>query len=91
MKYQFNLEWDELPEEFKEEKIRQYILAGEKRDCEECDGVGETPTAMERGDIKDSKQCKHCGGSGRVNPDPDDLHQQEEAEEYIRTHFPIYF
>ena len=91
MKYAFNLEWNELPEELREAKIREYILAGDKRDCEECDGVGEIPTAMERGDIKASKSCSHCNGTGRVNPDPDDLHQQEEAEESIRIHFPIYF
>ncbi len=91
MKYAFNLEWNELPEELREAKIQEYILAGDKRDCEECDGVGEIPMAMERGDIKASKPCGNCSGTGRVNPDPDDLHQQEEAEEDIRIHFPIYF
>ena len=35
--------------------------------------------------------CKTCDGEGKVDPDPDDLHQQEEAEEYIKAHFPIYF
>lgn len=91
MKYAFNLQWSELPEELREAKIREYILAGNKRDCECCDGVGEIATAMERGDIKDSRPCFHCRGTGRVDPDPDDVHQQEEAEEDIRIHFPIYF
>ncbi|HRZ95216.1 MAG TPA: hypothetical protein P5262_01470 [Candidatus Moranbacteria bacterium] len=81
MTYAFNLEWDELPEELREEKIRQYILSGDKRDCWECDGTGETG----------GKCCKACNGSGQVDPDPDDLHEQEEAEEDIKAHFPIYF
>jgi len=81
MTYAFNLEWYELPEELREEKIRQYILAGDKRDCWECDGTGETG----------GKCCKACTGSGQVDPDPDDLHEQEEAEEDIKAHFPIYF
>jgi hypothetical protein len=34
MKYAFNLEWSELPEDLREAKIREYILAGDKRDCE---------------------------------------------------------
>ena len=81
MTYAFNLEWDELPKELREEKIHQYILAGDKRDCWECDGTGEAG----------GKYCKACNGSGQVDPDPDDLHEQEEAEEDIKAHFPIYF
>ncbi|MFA5961974.1 MAG: hypothetical protein WC848_04800 [Parcubacteria group bacterium] len=77
MKYAFNLEWNELPEELREEKIRQFILDGEKRLCDECDG--------------ENIYCKICKGLGQVDPDPDNLHEQEEAEEYIRIHFPIYF
>ncbi len=77
MKYAFNLEWNELPEELREEKIRQFILDGEKRLCDECDG--------------ENIYCKTCKGLGQVDPDPDNLHEQEEAEEYIRIHFPIYF
>ena len=81
MTYAFNLEWDELPEELREEKIRRYILSGDKRDCWECDGTGEI----------EGKCCKACGGKGQVYPDPDDLNEQEEAEEDIQAHFPIYF
>ncbi|MFA5232106.1 MAG: hypothetical protein WC410_00260 [Candidatus Paceibacterota bacterium] len=81
MKYQFNLEWEELPEEFREEKIREYILAGDKRDCEDCDGSEKL----------EDHNCRICNGTGKVDPDPDDLHQQEEAEDDIRAHFPIYF
>ncbi len=81
MKYAFNLDWDELPEELREEKIREYILSGDKRACWECDGTGE---------IK-NQCCKVCQGTGQVDPDPDDLHEQEEAEEDIKAHFPIYF
>jgi RecJ-like exonuclease len=81
MKYQFNLGWEELPEEFREEKIREYILAGDKRDCGNCDGLGKL----------ENHDCRICGGTGKVDPDPDDIHQQDEAEEDIRVHFPIYF
>jgi len=77
MKYAFKLEWDELPEELREEKIRRYIIDGEKRQCEECDG--------------ENIYCKKCKGLGQVDPDSDDLHEQEEAEEDIKAHFPIYF
>lgn len=81
MKYQFNLKWEELPAEFREEKIREYILAGDKRDCGDCDGSGKL----------EDHDCRICNGTGKVDPDPDDLHQQEEAEDDIRVHFPIYF
>ena len=81
MKYAFNLDWDELPEELREEKIREYILSGDKRPCWECDGAGES----------EDRCCKTCQGTGQVDPDPDDLHEQEEAEEDIKAHFPIYF
>lgn len=77
MKYAFNLEWNEFPKKLREKKIRQYILDGEKRQCEECDG--------------ESIYCKKCRGLGQVDPDPDNLYEQEEAEEDIRAHFPIYF
>lgn len=77
MKYAFKLEWDELPEELREEKIHRYIIDGEKRRCEECDG--------------ENIYCKKCKGLGQVDSDPDDLHEQEEAEEDIKAHFPIYF
>lgn len=77
MKYTFRLEWDELPEELREEKIRQYIIDGEKRQCEKCDG--------------ENIYCKACRGLGQVDPDPDNLYEQEEAEEDIKAHFPIYF
>lgn len=77
MNYLFNLEWDELPEELREEKISQYILDGGKRQCDKCEGE----------DI----YCKVCKGLGQVDPDPDDVHEQEEAEECIKAHFPIYF
>ncbi len=77
MKYAFKLEWDELPEELREEKICRYIIDGEKRLCEECDG--------------ENIYCKKCKGLGQVDPDPDDLHEQEEAEQDIKAHFPIYF
>lgn len=81
MTYAFNLEWNELPEELREEKIREYILVNDKRDCWECDVTGK---------IQDNR-CQACGGKGWVYPDPDDLHEQEEAEEDIKVHFPIYF
>lgn len=91
MDYAFNLEWDELPQDLKDEKVRQYILASDLRDCDACDGVGEIATSMDRGDIEETKECQRCEGSGQVEPDADDIHQQEEAEEIIRTHFPLYF
>lgn len=77
MRYAFNLEWNELPKKFREKKVRQYISDGEKRQCEECDG--------------ERIYCKKCRGLGQVDPDPDNLYEQEEAEEDIRAHFPIYF
>lgn len=80
--YQFHLEWDELPEDFREVKITEYIEKSEEHlPCEQCDGQREC----------DGERCGHCKGTGEVTPDPDDLHQREEAEEYIRAHFPIYF
>jgi len=99
MKYQFNLEWDELPEDFKEQKIKEWIESGDSRDCEDCDGTGsiteKIPAHQEAGEVVDEQVkewgCKTCDGEGKVDPDPDDLHQQEEAEEYIKAHFPIYF
>lgn len=94
-KYQFLLEWDDLPEELREEKITAYIEKGEKRACEECDWTGSIsiPASQEAGEIKDeeTQTCNHCSGSGEVDPDPEDLHQREEAEEDIKAHFPIYF
>lgn len=94
-KYQFLLEWDDLPEELREEKITAYIEKGEKRACEECDGSGATSisASQEAGEIKDeeTQTCNHCNGLGEVDPDPENLHQREEAEEDIRAHFPIYF
>jgi RecJ-like exonuclease len=81
MKYGFNLEWNELPEELREEKIRQYIQAKGKTDCWECDGTGKIGNAC----------CKACEGFGKVYPDQDDLREQEEAEDFIKAHFPIYF
>lgn len=99
MKYQFNLEWDELPDDFKEQKIKEWIEASDRRDCEDCDGTGKQTSTVaaheEAGEIKDEQtnehDCETCGGTGQVDPDSDDLHQQEEAEEYIKAHFPIYF
>lgn len=75
-KYQFVLEWDELPEDFKEEKITEYIEKGEKQECEECGGTGSTTisASQEAGEIRDeeTQTCSRCGGSGEVDPDPDD-------------------
>ena len=94
-KYQFVLDWDELPEDFKEEKITEYIEKGEKRECEECGGSCSTsiPASQEAGEIRDeeTQTCNHCGGSGEVAPDPDDQDQRDKAEDYIKAHFPIYF
>jgi len=42
-KYQFVLDWDELPEDFKEEKITEYIERGKKVECRECEGFGTLP------------------------------------------------
>ena len=80
-KYQFVLDWDELPEDFKEEKITEYIEKSEKLECKECDGSGSTsiPASQE------------AGGSGEVAPDPEDQDQRDKAEDYIKAHFPIYF
>lgn len=36
-------------------------------------------------------ECGYCKFIGEVDPDPEDLHQREEAEDYIKAHFPIYF
>ena len=99
MKYQFNLEWDELPEEFRNEKIQEYIEKGDKRECDNCEGEGKkdtiVPAHQEAGKIVDESEasgdCPACEGTGQVDPDPDDLHQQEEAEEHIKMRFPIYF
>ena len=99
MKYQFNLEWDELPEDFKEQKIKEWIEGGDSRDCEDCNGTGnmtETIPAHQEAGVAVDEQvkewgCTACNGEGKVDPDSDDLHQQEEAEEYIKAHFPIYF
>ena len=99
MKYQFNLEWDELPEELREEKIKEYILKETVRDCDDCDGEGKKdaviPAHQEAGKIVDESEasgdCPTCEGTGNVDPDPEDLHQQEKAEESIKAHFPIYF
>ena len=94
-KYQFVLDWDELPEDFKEEKITEYIEKSEKLECKECDGTGSTsiPASQEAGEIRDeeAQTCNHCGGSGEVAPDPEDQDQRDKAEDYIKAHFPIYF
>ena len=87
-KYQFVLDWDDLPEDFREEKITEYIEKGEKRECEECNGVGTVPMEIAG---KEGVPCEVCKGAGEVDPDSDDLHQREEAEEDIKAHFPIYF
>lgn len=99
MRYRFNLEWDELPDNLKDEKVREYIEAGDPRDCENCDGTGKVtetiPAHQQAGEIADEQSrevnCETCGGSGEVEPDPEDEHQREEAEQDIRVHFPIYF
>ena len=86
MKYQFNLEWDELPEDFREAKITEYIEAVEPYECYECDGagtVGESNT--------EPVECENCKGKGQVSTDSGNLHEREEALESIRCHFPIYF
>ena len=94
-KYQFVLEWDELPEDFREGKITEYIEKGEKQECEECGGTGSTtiPASQEAGEIRDeeAQTCNRCGGSGEVDTDPDDQSQREKAEREIEAHFPIYF
>lgn len=105
MKYKFNLEWDELPKAFRKEKITEYINNSDMRYCEKCDGEGthtiidspaEQAWSEERGTyIKDEEShdedCEQCKGQGQVDPDPEDDLQQEEAEEAISAHFPIYF
>lgn len=91
MKYKFNLAWGELPEELREAKIREYILGMDKCDCEECDGTGVISITTELTSTEVKKPCTYCKGTGLVNPDPDDLHWQEEAEQDIRFYFPICF
>lgn len=86
MKHQFNLEWNELPEDFRENKITEYIEAGEPTECNECDGAG---TAGESS--TDSIECKSCKGKGVVSADPEDLHQRDQAEKEIESRFPLYF
>ncbi len=87
-KYQFVLDWDELPEDFKEEKITEYIEKGEKNECKECDGIGTQPMEIAG---KEGVICESCKGTGEVNPDPDDQEQRKDAERDIEAHFPIYF
>lgn len=87
MDYRFNLEWDDLPEDLREQKILEYIEAGDKDDCEECDGDG----MLHYDDGQPDKVCTACNGSGRIAPDPDDLKRQRDAERDIASHFPIYF
>lgn len=72
MKYAFNLQWDELPEELKEEKIDEVIAYNFENG--EYARLDETEDALES--AEDAKE---------------NLHLRDEAEQFIRNHFPMYF
>ena len=92
MTYQFNLEWQDLPEELREELIDKYLEAGDGYPCDHCDGTGEIKTEGEVNGIQTSltEQCSECEGKGMVK-DKDNLHHRDEAEMDIEARFPIYF
>ncbi len=88
MKYQFNLEWNDLNEELREELITKYLEGGEGYPCDNCDGEG---AVKAKGDtIITHLECIECKGKGKVI-DTENLHHRDEAQMDIEARFPMYF
>ena len=78
MTYTFNLEWNELPEEFKQEKIEEYLENCLDEELNNSDDL----TEEERKEIIAEYQDK----------DGEWLKKAIDHAEYqIEAHFPIYF
>ena len=82
MTYAFNLKWNELSDELREEKITEYIEMDAGMECEDCGGAGINPQEA---------TCKSCGGKGSIPANSDNQQVRDEAEDSIKAHFPIYF
>jgi RecJ-like exonuclease len=94
MTKRFELHWNEIPENLREQKIDEF-LAEEYFACEECDGTGTIEVKPGPNDMaptdEGGKECPACKGEGAIAGDPENLYHRDEAEEIIQSHFPIYF
>lgn len=76
MTYAFNLEWNELPEQLRDEKIDMYIesnMAEYKESLLKDINTGEEQEDILETEVMDNELIR------------------VEAEKYIAAHFPIYF
>lgn len=83
MSYAFNLDWYELPEELRERKIDEYLLA-------DLDGY-KLRIAEVRVDLDPALDLEQTLAEVSDDDVLEELHLREEAEQAIEARFPVYF